>query len=123
MDAQWAAKRAVRSCDAFLAVGTSGSVSPVSGLLRYANDVGALTVLVNPAPGVGRGFDEHLRMTADAALPLLLAPGAPTATDAAPCSYRELNKTKSSELIQYGSITNDDDPGSHPDEWRVQPHR
>ena len=69
-----AAKRAVRSCDAFLAVGTSGSVSPVSGLLRYANDVGALTVLVNPAPGVGRGFEEHLRMTADAALPLILAP-------------------------------------------------
>ena len=74
VDAQWAAKRAVRSCDAFLAVGTSGSVSPASGLLRYANDVGALTVLVNPAPDVGLGFDEHVRMTADEALPLLLAP-------------------------------------------------
>ena len=72
IDALWAAKRAVRECDAFLAIGTSGSVYPGSGLSRYARDVGALSVVVNPDPDAGRGFDRHVRLPADEALPALL---------------------------------------------------
>jgi NAD-dependent deacetylase len=72
LDALWAAKRAVRECDAFVAVGTSGSVYPGSGLSRYARDVGALSVVVNPAPDAGLGFDQHVQLPADDALPVLL---------------------------------------------------
>lgn len=82
IDAQWTAKRAVRSCELFLAVGTSGVVAPANGLLRYARDVGALTVTVNPDEvgldggplhGTSSGrFDVHVRANAETALPLLL---------------------------------------------------
>lgn len=74
LDALWAAKRAVRECDAFVAVGTSGSVYPASGLVRYARDVGALSVVVNPAADAGLGFDRHVQLAADEALPAILAP-------------------------------------------------
>jgi NAD-dependent deacetylase len=72
LDALWAAKRAVRTCDAFVAVGTSGGAYPASGLVRYATDVGAYTVAVNPDPEAGVGFDQHLRLAADEALPAVL---------------------------------------------------
>jgi NAD-dependent deacetylase len=72
VDAQWAAKRSVRSCDLFLAVGTSGVVAPASGLVRYAADVGALRICVDPGDVASPLFDVHVRMTAEDALPLLL---------------------------------------------------
>ncbi|MGZ4749200.1 MAG: SIR2 family NAD-dependent protein deacylase [Oryzihumus sp.] len=72
LDALWAAKRAVRECDAFVAIGTSGSVYPGSGLARYARDVGARSIVVNPAEDAGLGFDEHVRLPSDVALPALL---------------------------------------------------
>jgi NAD-dependent deacetylase len=73
LDAQWAAKRSVRSCDLFLAVGTSGVVAPASGLVRYAADVGALRICVDPGEVASPFFDVHIRMRAEDALPLLLA--------------------------------------------------
>ncbi|MFC6007144.1 SIR2 family NAD-dependent protein deacylase [Angustibacter luteus] len=71
VDALWAAKRSVRYCDAFLAIGTSGQVHPASGLVRYAEDVGALTICVDPGPA-GGSFQHHVALAADAALPELL---------------------------------------------------
>ena len=82
LDARWQARRAVRGCDVLLAVGTSGLVSSASSLLRYARDVGALSVTVNPdaaAPdglplhgGSASRYDVHVRARAEVVLPLLL---------------------------------------------------
>jgi NAD-dependent deacetylase len=82
VDAQWTARQAVRECDVLLAVGTSGLVSSASGLLRYARDVGALTVAVNPDHAAPDGeplhgvtssrYDVHVRAAAEVALPALL---------------------------------------------------
>jgi hypothetical protein len=47
MDAEWAAKKALRECDLFLAIGTSGTVSPASNFVRSAKYAGAWTLLVN----------------------------------------------------------------------------
>lgn len=71
-DAQWVAKRAVRECDLLLAVGTSGEVSTAASLIRYAVDVGALLVTVDPAPEVPPAFDVHVPLPAEAVLPALL---------------------------------------------------
>ncbi|RYX85063.1 NAD-dependent deacylase [bacterium] len=43
-------KRALRFCDLFLAIGTSGSVAPASEFVRSAFDAGARTILVNLTP-------------------------------------------------------------------------
>ena len=72
VDAQWAARRAVRECDVFLAVGTSGAAAPASGMVRYAADVGALRICVDPGEVASPYFDVHVRMPAETALPLLL---------------------------------------------------
>jgi len=74
LDALWQAKRAVRDCEVFLAIGTSSSVYPAGGLVRYARDVGAYSSLVNPAHDAGTGFDQHVVLPADVAVPALLAP-------------------------------------------------
>jgi NAD-dependent deacetylase len=72
IDAEWTAKRAVRSCDLLLAVGTVGAVSSASRLLRYARDVDALTVCVDPAPETHPTVDVHVQLPAELALPDLL---------------------------------------------------
>ena len=36
VDAEWRAKKAIRDCNLFIAVGTSGTVSPASNLVRAA---------------------------------------------------------------------------------------
>ena len=46
-DAEHAAKRALRDCDLFVAVGTSGTVSPASSFVRWAAFAGARRVLLN----------------------------------------------------------------------------
>jgi NAD-dependent deacetylase len=71
LDAQWAARQMLRQCEAFMCVGTSGTVSPPYSWLRYARDVGAPSILVNPDPDAGEGFDHHVRLEADVALPML----------------------------------------------------
>jgi len=47
VDAEWSAKKALRCCDLFVAIGTSGSVSPASNFVRAAEYAGARTVYVN----------------------------------------------------------------------------
>ena len=72
VDAQMASRRAVRECDLLLAVGTSGEVSTAANLIRYAADVGALLVTVDPADSVPPIFDAHVQLTAEDALPRIL---------------------------------------------------
>jgi NAD-dependent deacetylase len=47
---EWEAKMALRPCDLFLAVGTSGTVSPASNFVRSAEYAGARTIYVNLEP-------------------------------------------------------------------------
>ena len=72
LDASMASRRAVRECDLLLAVGTSGEVSTAASLIRYASDVGALLVTVDPAPEVPEIFDVHIALPAEDALPRIL---------------------------------------------------
>jgi len=46
-EAGQAAKRALRDCDLFVAIGTSGTVFPASGFVRWAESNGARRVLLN----------------------------------------------------------------------------
>lgn len=46
----WQSKRALRDCDLFIAVGTSGTVSPASNFVRSAKYAGARTLYVNLEP-------------------------------------------------------------------------
>ena len=43
----WLAKRALRDCDLFIAIGTSGTVSPASNFVRSAEYAGARTIYIN----------------------------------------------------------------------------
>ncbi len=45
--AEHVAKRALRECDVFVAIGTSGTVFPAAGFVRWAKYAGARTVLLN----------------------------------------------------------------------------
>jgi NAD-dependent deacetylase len=46
----WEAKRALRACSLFVAIGTSGVVSPAAEFVREAHYAGAHTVLLNAEP-------------------------------------------------------------------------
>ncbi len=46
-EVEWRTKRALRDCDLFIAVGTSGTVAPASGYVRSADFAGARTLFVN----------------------------------------------------------------------------
>ena len=46
-EAEHATKRALRDCDLFVAIGTSGTVYPAAGFVRSAAYAGARTVLLN----------------------------------------------------------------------------
>jgi len=50
VEAERAAKLALRDCDLFLAIGTSGTVSPASNFVRAAEYEGAMTIVVNLTP-------------------------------------------------------------------------
>lgn len=77
VDAEVASKRALRDCDLFLAIGTSGTVSPASSFVRSAAYAGARTILVNlermdpPNPA----FGEELLGRAEEVLPRLVGDG------------------------------------------------
>ena len=73
VEAEWEAKRAVREADVLVAVGTSGEVSTAAYYTRYAADVGAVLITVDPAPLVPEIFQLHVRMHAEIALPRLLS--------------------------------------------------
>jgi len=72
-----AAKEALRSCQVFIAAGTSGVVWPAAAYVREADYAGARTVLVNldaPTPANPYFHDVHLGR-AEALLPALLGVG------------------------------------------------
>lgn len=71
-----ASRRALRECDLFLAIGTSGSVWPASSFVRAAAYAGARTLFVNLQPLDARApaYDLNLLGPADAIVPALLAP-------------------------------------------------
>ena len=70
----WTVKRALRDCDLFLAIGTSGSVAPASGYVRGAEYAGARTIYINlePMKPPNPAFQEHYIGRAETALPQLL---------------------------------------------------
>jgi NAD-dependent deacetylase len=73
-DEEVGAKRAMRGCDLFLAIGTSGTVSPASNLVRSAEFEGARTLLVNltPMTPANPAFDREILGPADEIIPALL---------------------------------------------------
>jgi NAD-dependent deacetylase len=75
-EAEYLAKRSLRECDLFIAVGTSGTVSPASRFVRSATYVGARTVYVNvePLPDEARLlFRDQVVGPAEEVLPALLS--------------------------------------------------
>jgi len=78
-DVERSAKRALRECDLFLAVGTSGTVSPASNFVRAARHEGARTIYVNLEPMVPANpeFLEIVLGPADVVLPALLGVATP----------------------------------------------
>ena len=75
VDAEWSSKKALRDCDLFLAVGTSGTVSPASNFVRAAAYAGARTIFVNLEPMIPHNpaFRDVVLGRAEEVLPTLLA--------------------------------------------------
>ena len=73
--AEWHSKRALRECDLFVAIGTSGTVSPASNFVRAAEFARARTVIVNLTPMHPRhpGYDEEILRRAEELIPALFA--------------------------------------------------
>jgi NAD-dependent deacetylase len=76
VDAEWSSKKSLRDCDLFLAVGTSGTVSPASNFVRAAEYAGARTIFVNleAMSPHNPAFREVVLGRAEEVLPTLLAP-------------------------------------------------
>lgn len=74
-DAERAAKLALRDCDLFIAVGTSGTVTPAANYVRSANYEGARTIMVNiePMDPPNPYFDREMLGRAEEVLPELLS--------------------------------------------------
>jgi NAD-dependent deacetylase len=74
LDAGWKAKVALRNVDLFIAIGTSGIVSPAATFVRSAKYAGAKTILVNlePMDPPDPSFDQEILGKAEETLPLLL---------------------------------------------------
>jgi NAD-dependent deacetylase len=68
------AKAALRECDLFIAVGTSGAVTPAANFVRSADYAGARTILVNlePMEPRNRYFQEEYLGRAEELLPQLI---------------------------------------------------
>ena len=73
IDALQRCRQALRDCDLFVAIGTSGTVSPASEFVAGASLGGARTVLVNLHPMTPRNpyFKEEVLGRAEETLPLL----------------------------------------------------
>jgi NAD-dependent deacetylase len=74
LHAGWTAKRVLRDCDLFLAIGTSGTVSPAAEFVRGADYAGAKTVFINlePMPQPNGYFHAEVLGRAEEVLPQLL---------------------------------------------------
>ena len=70
-----AVKQALRDCDLFIAIGTSGVVTPAANYVRGATYAGARTILVNlePMATPNPAFQEQVLGPAEETLPRLLA--------------------------------------------------
>ena len=53
---------AIRTCDLFVSIGTSGAVYPAAGLVRGARDLGAQTLELNLEPSKGSSWFHDSRM-------------------------------------------------------------
>lgn len=73
-EAEWSAKRSLRDCDLFIAIGTSGTVSPASRFVEWAKYAQAQTLLVNLERTTPRNlaFDEEIIGHAEDLLPSIL---------------------------------------------------
>ena len=73
----WTVKRALRDCDLFIAIGTSGLVTPAANYARGAEYAGARTILVNlePMNPPNPAFKEQYLGPAETLLPELLGAG------------------------------------------------
>jgi NAD-dependent deacetylase len=70
----WMVKKALRDCDLFIAIGTSGTVAPAAGYVRGAAYAGARTIYVNLEPMKERNpaFQEEWLGRAEDLLPRML---------------------------------------------------
>ncbi|MGK7942613.1 MAG: NAD-dependent deacetylase [Crocosphaera sp.] len=70
---EWLTKRALRDCDLFIAIGTSGTVSPASQFVRSADYSGARTILINLEPMNPKNpyFQEEYLGLAEELVPIL----------------------------------------------------
>jgi NAD-dependent deacetylase len=75
VDPERKVKQALRDCDLFVALGTSGTVSPASNFVRSAELCRARTVLINLEPMKPRhpAYDEEYLGRAEEIAPILLA--------------------------------------------------
>jgi NAD-dependent deacetylase len=55
---------AIRECDLFVSIGTSGAVYPAAGLVRQARDLGAQTLELNLEPSQGSAWFHQSRLGA-----------------------------------------------------------
>lgn len=55
---------ALRSCDLFVSIGTSGAVYPAAGFVQTARYVGAHTIELNLEPSAGSGWFHESRLGA-----------------------------------------------------------
>jgi NAD-dependent deacetylase len=55
---------AIRHCDLFVSIGTSGAVYPAAGLVRQARDLGAQTLELNLEPSKGSAWFQRSRLGA-----------------------------------------------------------
>jgi NAD-dependent deacetylase len=53
---------AIRNCDLFVSIGTSGAVYPAAGLVRQARDLGAQTLELNLEPSKGSAWFHQSRL-------------------------------------------------------------
>src|SRR5690606_5998751 len=60
--------QALKQCDLFIAIGTSGNVYPAAGFHQIARSAGARTVELN-LENTGSGFDEHILGPASVVVP------------------------------------------------------
>lgn len=65
------AKVALRDCDLYLAIGTSGSVAPASNFARGADYAGARTILINMEEVENPYFHEKILGKAEEIIPIL----------------------------------------------------
>ena len=73
-ESEWSAKRALRDCELFIAIGTSGTVSPACRFVEWDKYAQARTILVNlekMSPS-NPAFDEEILGQAEDILPSLL---------------------------------------------------